>query len=95
MEYKVHLAESKIADAELAFERGECVMKSVILHCCFNFLKKSLFDHASCKEKKVKQIVNATIDYVCLSVSQVGVIGEYFIPFIYYMEIESPIYLAQ
>lgn len=59
------------------------------------FLKILLFDHASCKEKKVKQIINATIDYVCLSVSQVDVIGEYFIPFIYYTEIESPIYLAQ
>lgn len=43
----------------------------------------------------MEQIVNGTIDYVCLSVSQVGVIGEYFIPFIYYTEIESPIYLAQ
>lgn len=40
----------------------------------------------------MEQICNGTIYQVCFSVLQAGEIGEYFIRFIYYPEIESTIY---
>lgn len=46
-------------------------------------------------KKKVEQIRNTTIQHVSLSLLQAGVIGEYFIPFIYYPKIKSTICLAQ